>query len=67
MPWWQLKSIADTDRQEKAQYYALPPDACPYDGQPLDVGTESEPGGGRMQKRHCIFCGYTWDGGRRLI
>lgn len=66
MPWWQLKATADAQRAWQRIYYAEPPTACPRDGTPLDVGSESQPGGGKLAMRHCIMCGYSWQGGTRL-
>ena len=66
MPWWQLKSIRDNQRAWERSYYALPPDACPYCGLPLTVGSESEPGGGKLQIRHCPGGDYRYTGGTRL-
>ena len=67
MAWWQWKSVVDDQRAWARSYYALPPDACPKCGTPLDVGQESQPGGGKMQLRHCpMGDGYVWTGGTRL-
>ncbi len=65
MPWWQLKSIADANRAFIASYYSLPPDSCPNDGTPLEVGSQSQVGGGKLQMRHCPMGDYVWQGGRR--
>lgn len=63
--YWELKAIRDTHKAWARIYYALPPDACPNDGTPLEVGSTSEDGGKR-QLRHCPMGDFTWDGGRRL-
>lgn len=66
MSWWQLKNIRDTHKAFVQQYYSLPPDACPNDGTPLEVGFESQSGGGRLMFRHCPMGEYDYTGGRRL-
>ena len=66
MSWWQLKATADNQRAWARSYYALPPDACPNDGTPLEVGMQTQPGGGQIQIRHCPMGDFTWEGGRRL-
>ncbi|HZU75958.1 MAG TPA: hypothetical protein VFA70_04285 [Dehalococcoidia bacterium] len=66
MPWFELKAIRDAQRAWEQSYYSLPPDACPFCGEPLDVGRETEPGGGKLQFRHCNAGHYEWHGGRRL-
>lgn len=63
--YWALKAIADDQRAWARTYYALPPDACPRCGQPLDVGQQSQPGGGKQQIRHCNAGHYQWTGGQR--
>ena len=65
MPYWQLKATADSQRIWNQQYYALPPDACPRCGQPLDVGWRTREGGGKEMVRHCIDGHYEWTGGVR--
>ncbi len=64
--WWGLKNILDNQRQFDAQYNALPPDACPYCGSPLQVGQQTQSGGGRLLLRHCPLGHYTYTGGPRL-
>lgn len=66
MSWWQLKSIADDQRAWERSYYALPPDACPLCGTPLDVGNESQAGSGKLLIRHCPLGHYEYTGGRRI-
>ena len=44
----------------------LPPDACPYCGTPLDVGQQTQNGGGKLLIRHCPMGDYTYTGGPRL-
>ncbi len=66
MSWWQLKAIADDQRRWEQAYYQLPPDACPYDGTPLEVGYQTQPGGGRLMIRHCQMGDFVYTGGRRL-
>lgn len=66
MAWWQLKSVADDQRAWERSYYALPPDACPNDGSPLDVGYSTQVGGGKLLIRHCPLGDYTYAGGTRL-
>ena len=65
MPWWQLKSIAEDQRAWVRQYYALPPDACPRCGQPLDIGWRTNAYGGKDMVRHCDAGHYEWTGGQR--
>lgn len=67
MPWWQLKNIADDQRAWQRSYYALPPDACPYCGTPLEVGqTSGDQNAGKMMVRHCPMGDYNWTGGTRI-
>ena len=66
MPWWQLKATADANRIENAQYEALPPEACPYDGTPLEIGWTTIAGGGKESARNCPMGDYRWTGGKRL-
>jgi hypothetical protein len=65
MSWWELKAIADTHKAWKAAYYALPPDACPNDGTPLEMGYQTQTGGGRLLLRHCPMGDFVYTGGRR--
>ncbi len=66
MSWWQLANILQANAQEQAAYNALPPDACPFCGTPLQVGRQTEPGGGKLTIRHCPLGDYEWTGGTRL-
>ena len=61
-----LKAIWDAQRVDNAEYWATPPDACPYDGTPLVLGWQTRPGGGRELLRDCPCGDYAWRGGRRL-
>jgi hypothetical protein len=65
--WWEYKSIKDANKIDFAQYYALPPDACPYCGEPLQIGWTTVAGGGKETSRNCPFGHYNFQGGRRLI
>ena len=64
--YWELSAIKQTHQAWKQAYYALPPDACPICGQPLQVGYETQAGGGRLLLRHCDAGHYTYQSGRRL-
>lgn len=64
MSWWQLKSIRDEARTLRASYVSSPPDACPNDGEPLQVTSSVLPQNNGI--RFCRFCGYRWSGGPRL-
>ena len=64
MSWWTLKSINDEAKTLKASYNSSPPDACPNDGQPLEVTSSALPANNGI--RFCRFCGYRWTGGQRL-
>ena len=65
MSWWELQAIRQTQQAWERSYYALPPDACPYDGTPLDVAYTTLVGGGRQMVRHCPMGDFTYTGGRR--
>ena len=65
MSWWQIQSIKQTQQLWERSYYALPPDACPRCGQPLDVGYQTQWLGGQQLIRHCDAGHYTYTSGRR--
>ena len=54
MSWEELQSIYETARAEQATADAIPPVACPNDGELLETGEDG--------KLHCRFDGWIWDG-----
>jgi hypothetical protein len=66
-PWNQYKAIRDANRIDTANYMSLPPDACPYDGTPLEVGYITVQGGAKELRRNCPMGDYSWSGGPRLM
>lgn len=50
--WWDLYNIAREAQQLREQYDAMPPQACPNDGEPLQTG----PNG----KLYCKFDGWKY-------
>lgn len=55
MSWEQLLAIQQTAQQVAATDAALPPVACPNDGEPL----LTDPNTGELR---CKFDGWIWDG-----
>lgn len=53
-----LKAIRDSQQVDEEIYNALPPDACPNCGWPLDVNAAGE--------RNCPAGDYRYVGGKRL-
>ena len=59
MSWEQLMAIREQARRDAELNLSDPPEACPYDGVPLDV----HPNG----TRNCPAGNYTWRGEPKLI
>jgi hypothetical protein len=52
MSWYQLIDILEINADERAQFEAQPPEACPFGGFPLDQGPDGT--------LHCPEGDYTW-------
>ena len=59
MSWEQYQTILETRRRERAIELAVPPEVCPFDGEPLEV----HPNG----SRNCPLGNYHWNGEPKLL
>lgn len=52
MAWGQLQDIQEQNRQDQRRHEIDPPDACPIDGEPLEVNARGV--------RNCPLGNYQW-------